>query len=68
MGTNVACMYAIMYNKYHKETKLAYLLYVKYYGCLIVDSFIIVDENTPSDHLESNMNDFGLPENVSPGT
>ena len=62
MGTNVACMYATIYYSYHEETQLALLPYIRYYGRLIDDAFIIVDEDTPFSDLASNMNDFGPPE------
>ena len=52
-------MYATLYCSYHKETQLTYLPYIEYYGRLIDDAFVIVDENTPFTHLESNMNAFG---------
>ena len=55
-GTKVSCMYATIYYSYQKETKLSHLLYIKYYRRLINDTFIIVDENTPFENLEMNMN------------
>ena len=51
MGTNVACMYAMIYYSYYEETKLRFLPYNKFYRRLIDDSLIIVDADTSWEHL-----------------
>ena len=55
MGTNVACMYAMIYYyySYYEETHLLHRSYIKFYDRLINDAFIIFD---PDDQTESTTN------------
>ena len=71
MGTNVACMYVMIYYyySYYEETHLLHQSYIKFYYCLINDAFIIFDPDdqtesttTPFQSLQIAMDNFGQKE------
>ena len=60
MGTNVACIYAIIYYSYHEENNLIHLLYIKFYHKLIDVAFIIVkDTANIFQKVSAAMDNFG---------